>query len=87
MTAKMLNGNYVVSVGEISTTATNKSVVEIDYEEETILINAFYNRPEAPEGYAYLLRADNLEWELVELPPEGDIDDAEAFDIIFGGEA
>ena len=26
-------------------------------------------QPTAPEGYIYKLRADNLEWELVELPP------------------
>jgi len=26
-------------------------------------------KPSDPDGYAYRLRADNLEWELVELPP------------------
>ena len=27
------------------------------------------NRPSPPNGYTYKLRADTLEWELVELPP------------------
>ena len=27
------------------------------------------NKPTDPEGYQYKLRADTLEWELVELPP------------------
>lgn len=27
------------------------------------------NHPTAPDGYTYKLRADTLEWELVELPP------------------
>lgn len=26
-------------------------------------------KPKAPSGYTYKLRADNLEWELVKLPP------------------
>ena len=26
-------------------------------------------KPSDPDGYAYKLRADNLEWELIELPP------------------
>ena len=40
---------------------------------------------DAPEGYAYKLKADTLEWELVELPPafeqsEDDIDEASIAD-------
>ena len=46
------------------------------------------NKPTAPEGYEYKLRADTLEWELAELPaepePSEDVDDSEALDIILG---
>lgn len=49
----------------------------------------FTDAPEAPEGYYYDSGWEEQEeaivqtWTLVELPD--DIDDAEAFDIIFGG--
>ena len=43
--------------------------------------------PSAPEGFVYKLRVADLEWELVELPPVTDpeLDESEAFGIIFGG--
>ena len=47
------------------------------------------DKPIAPDGYEYKLKADTLEWELVELPPapepSEDVDDSEALDIILGG--
>lgn len=49
------------------------------------------DKPIAAEGYEYKLRADTLEWELVELPPapepSEDVDDSEALNIILGGGA
>ena len=33
------------------------------------------NRPSAPDGFTYKLKADTLTWELVELPPIDDTDD------------
>ena len=33
------------------------------------LLEVIKSSPIAPDGYTYKLRADNLEWELVELPP------------------
>lgn len=44
-------------------------------------------KPKDPVGYTHKLRADNLEWELVENPPEPDpeLDDAEALSILLGG--
>lgn len=48
---------------------------------------------EAPEGYRWAERWSETEtailqsWEAVELPPEGDLDPAEAMDILLGGEA
>ena len=38
------------------------------------VLEKIQNKPENPEGYQYRLRADNLEWEMVELP------EAEPFD-------
>lgn len=44
-------------------------------------------QPTAPDGYIYKLRADTLEWELVELPPveEPELTADEVLDIILGG--
>lgn len=47
------------------------------------ILAAIAVKPADPEGYQYRLRADTLEWELAELPPEPepgdeDIDDNEA---------
>lgn len=36
------------------------------------------DKPTEPQGYQYKLRADTLEWELVELPPEPEPGDEEA---------
>ena len=56
------------------------------------LIQKIKNAPTAQDGYMYRLRADTLEWELVELPPMPEPEDeptvaakAEAFDILLGG--
>lgn len=37
--------------------------------EYSVIMQKIQNKPTAPDGYTYKLRADNLEWELVELPP------------------
>lgn len=45
------------------------------------------NRPNAEEGYQYMLKADTMVWELVELPKPSDDDEldvAEALSIITG---
>lgn len=62
----------------------------ITKEERDNIFSLMLQRPAAPEGYTYKLRADNLEWELVELPPEleyepTEADKAEAYDILIGG--
>ena len=46
----------------------------------------FQERPDAPDGYWYLLRADTLEWELVEVSDDPDLDPADALSILLGGE-
>lgn len=55
-----------------------------DKKEYDSLEAMFRERPEAPEGYWYLLRADTLEWGLVEAP-EDDLPDEEALAILLGG--
>ena len=54
------------------------------------IVYKILHKPEEPEGWFYALRADTLEWELVELPPmpnpEPSVEDkAEAYDILMGG--
>jgi hypothetical protein len=66
--------------------------IEQDDEKYTDLIDMIREKPQDPDGYQHKLRADNLEWELVELPPEPepseeDIPDEEALNIILGGGA
>ena len=68
----------------------NDMVNEVTEEMFNIVSATLLTRPhDAPEGYDYKLRADTLEWELVELPPapepSEDVDDSEALDIILGG--
>ena len=57
-----ING-YVVAV------STKNIGVEITESEYNIIMQKIRNKPTDPSGYAYKLSADNLEWELVELPP------------------
>lgn len=63
----------------------------ITEEEYNTILEFARSAPKTADGYIYKLRADNLEWELVELPPSPDlpdeVDDAEAYKIIFGGYA
>lgn len=82
MYAKMVEDGYIVAVG------TGIVGTEITEEEYTEIMTAIGNSPTAPNGYEYKLRADNLEWKLVELPPqpEPDPDPEEALSILLGGE-
>lgn len=77
------NDIYVESVG-IGNVGT-----ELTESEYNAIMQKIQNKPTDPEGYQYKLRADNLEWELVELPPaeEPELTADEALDIILGGGA
>ena len=87
MIVKMINDGYIVSVGEITSTIINENVVEINEVEENTLVNLFNNKPIAPEGYNYKLNANELKWELVEIPPEPEeVTDTEALRILLGDE-
>lgn len=64
----------------------NDSVTEITEAEYDELRSMFRSMPTAPDGYAYLLRDNPREWVLIEVPIEDeDIDDVEAFEMLFGG--
>lgn len=81
---KNLSGTYIDSV------STGEGEIEITESEYIEILGVIQTATAAPKGYAYLLRADNLEWELVELPEEDDpedeeLSDSEALDIILGG--
>jgi hypothetical protein len=83
---KTTENEYIISVG------VNIAGEEINEVEYNSILDAIRNRPAAPSGYTYKLRAGNLEWELVELPPMPDPEDeptvedkAEAYDILIGG--
>lgn len=88
MTVKMLKDNYIVSVGKLQGTITSQNTVEITEEEKSTLVGLFNSKPVSPEGWDYKLRNSDLVWELVELPPDPDpeVDDAEALDILLGGD-
>lgn len=63
--------------------------IEITESEYNSIMQKIQNKPTDPKGYQYRLRADNLEWELVELPPAPEYepteaDKAEAYDILMG---
>ena len=55
--------SYITALG------TGFGEVEITESEYNAIMQKIQARPTDPRGYQYCLRADNLEWELVELPP------------------
>lgn len=89
MTVKMLDGNYIISIGELQGAITSDSVIEITEAERNHLVELFSRKPTAPNGWEYQLKNDDLTWELdkISLDPDPDLDDAEAYRIIFGGGA
>ncbi len=81
---KVLENDYLIAIGE------NIGGVEITESEYNTIMQKIQTKPTDPDGYTYKLRADNLEWELVELPEEDEPEDDEissdeALDIILGG--
>jgi len=80
---KIVDNGYVAAIG----TNGNDSVTEITEAEYNNLLSLIRSAPSAPDGFQYRLRADTLEWELVELPEPQDeeLTADEALDIILGG--
>lgn len=62
MTAFIENG-YVAYI------ANHGGNTEITESEYNAIMQKIRTKPADPDGYAYKLRADTLEWELVKLPP------------------
>ena len=56
---KITENGYIIAV---STGDFGEQITETEYNE---ILSIIQTAPIAPEGYAYMLRADNLEWELV----------------------
>lgn len=78
---KLINNGYLVAVG------SGSGGTEITEAEYNNLLSVIHNKPTAPEGYDYRLKAD-LSWELYELPPvpeDDEITAEEALEIIRGG--
>lgn len=72
---KTIADGYLVMISE------NTGGEEITEAEYNSLLSIIHAAPTAPDGYQYRLRADTLEWELVELPPvEPEDDEATAED-------
>lgn len=46
-----------------------------DDEQYIAIMHTIQTKPEDPDGFQYKLRADNLEWELVELPEPEPVDE------------
>jgi len=63
---------------------------EITAEVRDSILQKMADAPSAPSGYTYKLRADTLEWELVELPDEPPVEEEptseEILDILLGGD-
>jgi len=82
---KIVDDGFVVSCGKTDYDCNNK-ITETEY---AAIMQKIRSKPTDPEGYTYKLRADNLEWELAELPPDPEYepteaDKAEAYDILTG---
>lgn len=75
MFAEFENG-YVIYVSD------NCGNTELTDEQTSTIEERLRDRPTAPTGFTYKLRADTLEWELVELPPIEEDDEATESDYI-----
>ena len=67
----------IIENGYIIAITTNCGQTPITKELYDSILVMFRNKPTAESGYDYMLRADTLEWELVELPPSEDEPSAE----------
>lgn len=60
----------IIVDGFVSQVGSGVSPEAITEDEYNTILDKINSAPTAPSGYTYKLRADTLEWELVELPPE-----------------
>ena len=71
---KQVKNGYIDGIG----TNGPDDVYAVTEEEYRELLTIIRSRPSDPEGYTYMLRDADLQWELVELPPEPEPGDEEA---------
>lgn len=70
---KCVEEGYIIAIG----TNGPDTVTAISSDEYQRILEIFHNKPEPPTGYDYILRDSDLQWELIELPPEP-VDDPDA---------
>lgn len=63
---KITSNGYILGVAQAE---SGGNISKETYDEITAII---HNMPTAPDGFYYRLK-ENLEWELCEMPTEGDI--------------
>ena len=80
---KQIEDGYIIGIG----TNGNDTVEDITAEEYNTIRETIHTKPADPDGYTYMLRADTLEWELLELPPvpQEDPTDEDIINTLFGG--
>lgn len=81
---KITNNNYVLSIGETDR-AADEPINESEYNE---ILTVIRNKPSATETTDYRLKTD-LTWEPYEIEPpdpDSEINDAEALEILMGGD-
>ena len=79
---KIVDDDVIIGFG----TNGSDEVTAITESEYAALLSMFNEKPTAAGGYDFLLRDDPREWVLVEAPiGDEDVDDAEAFEMLFGG--
>ena len=79
--------NKTITDNRITSVNIDSGGIEITEAEYNEILDLIRNKPIAPDGYDYRLKAD-LTWELVELPPIPEDDEltaVEALEIITGG--
>ncbi len=79
---KIIDSGYIIAIG------TGEGGVEITESEYTEILDIIHNKPTATDTTDYRLKLD-LTWEPYEIdPPDPDpeLDDAEALDILLGGD-
>lgn len=65
----------IVLDGYIAAVTTGNGTKQITESEYNTILSLIHNRPIAPDGFTYKLKADTLTWELVELPEPSSEDD------------
>ena len=77
----VIKNGYALGVGMVE---TGGNIRKEEYEKLSATLR---QKPDAPDEYYYMLRYSDLSWVLLkkEFPESEEVNDAEAFNIIFGG--